>query len=66
LVGVVHARVHERLLDAGAIDPPGRVRGVLFDDREDVREQTALGLGELGVLDRCLDRGALQLVDRRP
>jgi hypothetical protein len=63
---VVHTGVDERLLDPVAIDPRGRVIGMLLDDREDVREQPALDVGELRALDRGVDRGALQPVDRRP
>jgi len=48
LVGVVLASEQERLLDAPAVDLDERLLSVLFDDREEVREQAALGLGELG------------------
>jgi hypothetical protein len=66
LIGMVDAGVDERLLHTGAVDPRGGVGGVLLDNREDVGEQAALGFGELGVLDRRLNRRALQPVDRRP
>ncbi len=52
LVGVVLASEQERLLDAPAVDLDERLPGVLFDDREEVREQAALGLGELGCAQR--------------
>ena len=48
LVGVVLAGEQERLLDAPAIDLDERLLGMLLDDREEVREQAALGLGQLG------------------
>ena len=48
LVGVVLAGEDEGVLDALAVDLDGRVVGVLLDDREQVAEQPALGLGELG------------------
>ena len=48
LVGVVLAGEEEGVLDALAVDLDGRVVGVLLDDREQVAEQPALGLGELG------------------
>jgi len=59
-------RFAEAGVAAVAIDPRGRVIGMLLDDREDVREQPALNVGELRALDRGVDRGALQPVDRRP
>ena len=51
LVGVVHAGVHERLLDPVAVDRDGGLLGVLLDDREQVAEQAPLGGRELGALD---------------
>jgi hypothetical protein len=47
LVGVVLAREDEGLDDAVAIDGLGDLLGVLLDDREQVREQLALELGEV-------------------
>ena len=68
LVGVVLAGEDERALDAVAVDLQRGVVGVLLDDREEVAEQAAVGLGEvggdrrqrvlLGVLD-AIDRDAL-------
>ena len=52
------------VLDALAVDLDGRVVGVLLDDREEVAEQPALGLGEVGALDRGVGVGALDAVDR--
>ena len=52
LVGVVLAGEDERRLDLLAVDPHRRGVGVLLDDREDVREQAALELGEVRALDR--------------
>ena len=46
LIGVVLAGEEEGVLDALAVDLDGRVVGVLLDDREQVAEQPALGLGE--------------------
>ena len=43
LVGVVHAGVDERLLDAVAVDRDRGLVGVLLDDREQVAEQPPLG-----------------------
>jgi hypothetical protein len=51
LVSVVHARVHERLLDAVTIDRDRRLVRVLLDDREQVTEQPPLGRGQFGALD---------------
>jgi hypothetical protein len=47
LVGMVLAGEQERLLDPRAVDLDERLLGVLLDDREDVREQAALALGQL-------------------
>jgi hypothetical protein len=54
LVGVVHARIDERFLDALAIDSDSCLVGVLLDNREQVREQPLLGRGQL----RARRRGA--------
>ena len=48
-----------------AVDLHRRRVGVLLDDREDVRQQAALELGEIGALDLRMARGA-DGVDRRP
>jgi hypothetical protein len=48
LVGVVLAGEDERLDDALAVDGLGDLVGVLLDDREQVREELALDLGEVG------------------
>jgi hypothetical protein len=66
LVGVVHARVDERLLDATAVDHDRRVIRMLLDDREQVPEQPPLGDGELGARDGRLRPRMLNAVDRRP
>jgi hypothetical protein len=65
LIGVVHARVHERLLDALAVDRLHRLIGVLLDDREQVAEQPALGDRQLRALDRLARGRVLDPVDRR-
>jgi hypothetical protein len=51
---VVHARIHERLLDPVAIDRGGRLVRVLLDDREQVAEQAPLGRGQLRALDLAM------------
>jgi hypothetical protein len=61
---VVHARVHERLLDCVAIDRDRGLLGVLLDDREQVAEQPPLGVGQLRALDRRVLLGVADLVDR--
>ncbi len=66
LIGVVPARVDERRLDAVAIDRDRRLRGVLLDDREQVREQSALGRVELRAPTRTDLRSVLDQIDRRP
>ena len=48
LVGVALAGEHEGLLDQLAVDRLGGLARVLLDDREQVAEQDALVLGELG------------------
>ncbi|HUA04307.1 MAG TPA: hypothetical protein VMB27_10415 [Solirubrobacteraceae bacterium] len=42
LIGVRHARVHERRLHAVTVDRGGRLVRVLLDDREQVAEQPPL------------------------
>jgi len=60
LVGVMLAREHERLDDPAPVDPLGGLLGVLLDDREQVTEQVALELGEIGrQLERRLPRRVL-------
>ena len=53
LVGVVLAGVDERPLDVVAVDLQRALGGVLLDDREQVAEQLALGVGEPGAVDRA-------------
>jgi hypothetical protein len=65
LVCVVHARVHERLLDALAVDRNRRLIGMLLDDREQVAEQATFSLGQLGAIDRGMRLGMPETVDRR-
>ena len=55
LVGVVLAGEHERLDDGLAVDGLGDLLGVLLDDREQVGEELALEVGEVG--GRGLQRG---------
>jgi hypothetical protein len=47
----MHARVHERLLDPAAVDRLDRLVRMLLDDREQVAQQAALGIGQLGAVD---------------
>jgi hypothetical protein len=47
LVGVVLAGEDEGVDNALAVDGQGRLVGVFLDDREEVREQLALDLGEI-------------------
>jgi hypothetical protein len=63
LVGVMDARVDERLLDARAFDGDRRLLGMLFDDREQVAEQTPLGCRELDPLDRLVRAGVGDAID---
>src|SRR5205807_5715782 len=51
LVSVVDAGVYERFLDLVTVDRDRRLIRMLLDDREQVRQQPALGLGQLGVGD---------------
>ena len=56
LVGVVLAGEDERGCDRVAVDRNERVLGVLLDDREQIGEQLALALGQLGEVGlRCCD-----------
>jgi hypothetical protein len=48
LVGVVLAREHERLDDRVAVDGLRDLVGVLLDDREQVADELALEIGEVG------------------
>jgi hypothetical protein len=59
LVGVVLAREHERLDDAGTVDRLGDLLGVLLDDREQVGKELALELREVR---RDVGDGAVGLV----
>jgi hypothetical protein len=63
LVGVVLTREDERRLDPHTVDLHGRRVRVLLDDREDVRQQAALEVGEVGAIDGRMMVGA-DLVDR--
>jgi hypothetical protein len=63
LVGVVHARVDERLLDAITFDRDGGLIRVLLDDREQVAEQPLLDRRQLGAVDRRLRGRVLDAVD---
>jgi hypothetical protein len=65
LVGVVLAGEDERLLDLLAVDLDGGRLGVLLDDREDVGQQAALELGEVGPDDGRKRAPSGDLVDRR-
>ena len=64
LVGVVLAGEDERLLDPRAVDRQRGLVGVLLDDREEVGEQAALGLVEVGAVDRAVLLGVGDEVDR--
>jgi hypothetical protein len=63
LVGVVNARVNERLLDAVTIDRRRCLLRVLLDDREQVTEQPPLDRGQLCPVDRSLTGRILDPVD---
>jgi hypothetical protein len=63
---VLDARVHERLLDAIAVDRYRGGVGVLLDDREQVAEQPPLGRGQLGPLDRRVVGRMEDSIDRWP
>jgi hypothetical protein len=65
LVGMVDARVDERLLDPVAIDRDGGLVSVLLDDCEQIGQQPALDGRQLGALDRGLGVRTLDAVDRR-
>jgi hypothetical protein len=64
LVSVVDAGVDERLLDPLAVDRDRGLFRVLLDDREQIAEQSPLGLGQLYALDRSVRRRILDDVDR--
>jgi hypothetical protein len=51
LVGMVNARVDERLLDPAAVDQGRSVIGVLLDDRKQVTEQFLLKRRQVGARD---------------
>jgi hypothetical protein len=62
---VVLAGEHERLDDGVAVDGLGDLVGVLLDDREQVAEQLALEVGEVGGrLQRGVDLPVRGTVDR--
>jgi hypothetical protein len=63
LVGVVLAGEDEGALDGLALDLQARIRGVLFDDREEVAQQPALQRREVGALDRPDVLGVLGAAD---
>jgi hypothetical protein len=65
LVGVVLAGEDERRLDLLAVDLDGRRIGVLLDDREDVGQQAALEVREVGAVDGRVRAPGRDLVDRR-
>src|SRR5438105_15867841 len=65
LVGVMRARVDERLLDAVTVDRDRGVVRVLLDDREQVAEETQLDCVQLRTLDNCLGARVLDPIDRR-
>jgi hypothetical protein len=56
---VVLAGEHERLDDGVAVDGLGDLVGVLLDDREEVGEELALEVGEVGGRGLQRGRGAL-------
>jgi hypothetical protein len=56
---VVLAREHERLDDGLAVDGLGNLLGVLLDDREQIGEELALEVGEVGGRRLQRSRGAL-------
>jgi hypothetical protein len=64
LVGVMDAGVDERLLHAISIDGDGRLVGVLFDDREQVAQESPLGGGQLSALDLRVAVVFSDLIDR--
>jgi hypothetical protein len=64
LVGVVHARVYERLLDPIAVDRRGPLVRVLLDDREQLGQEPPLVSGQLGALDLRVGLRMLDAVDR--
>ena len=63
LVGMVDARVDERLLDATAVDRGRSVIGVLLDDREQVTEQFLLKRRQVGARDQRVGRRIADAVD---
>ena len=65
LVGVVLAGEDERLADALAVDLADDLVGVLLDDREQVGEQRALELGEVGRRVRRRRVRVILAIDRR-
>jgi hypothetical protein len=65
LVGVVHAGVDERRLDAVAVDRLRSLVGVLFDDREQVAEQAPFSRRQLGPIDGLVRLGMLYPIDGR-
>src|SRR5262249_59641590 len=66
LIGVVLAGEEEGVLHARALYGDGGVLGVLLDDREQIAEQPALGVGEVGADDRRVLLGMRDAVDRHP
>jgi hypothetical protein len=65
LVGMVHAGVNECLLHPVAVDRGGGLVGVLLDDREQIAEESALLIGQLGALDGSVRLRIRHAVDRR-
>ncbi len=66
LIGVMDARVDERLLDPRAVDRDGGVLRVLLDDRKQISEQPPLSPRQLGALDGVVCPGVPDATDRRP
>ncbi len=66
LVGVVLAGVDERSFDLVAVDLQRALGGVLLDDREQVAEQLALGVGEAGAGHGRGRHGMVDPVDGQP
>ena len=65
LIGVMSAGIDECLLQTFAVDRNRGLVGVLLDDREQVAEQTLLGLGELCMRSDSRRRRVIELIDRR-
>ena len=66
LVGVVDAGVDESLLEPVAIDGYGGLGQVLFDDREQVTQQSLLGRRQLRIDDPLVGGAPVNLIDPSP